>query len=120
VDHSGRKILNRVGNTDRGTKRRFSESETRPQLLPSPQQGEEPREVAAVEDETTFLHRDTTTKRQLHCNENHIYVFLFWELRGVSPNFHIHVSVSDLYIFPEMVHIFSCSRIGRSIMGIYK
>jgi hypothetical protein len=23
---------------------------------------------------------------------------LFWELRGLSPNFHIHVSVSDLYI----------------------
>jgi hypothetical protein len=34
----------------------------------------------------------------LHCKENPIYVFLFWELRGLSPNFHIHVSVSDLYI----------------------
>jgi hypothetical protein len=34
----------------------------------------------------------------LHCNENAIYIFLFWELRGLSPNFHIHVSVSDLYI----------------------
>ncbi len=33
-----------------------------------------------------------------HCNENPIYVFLFWELRGLSPNFHIHVSVSDLYM----------------------
>jgi hypothetical protein len=33
----------------------------------------------------------------VHCNENPIYVFLFWELRGLSPNFHIHVSVSDLY-----------------------
>ncbi len=32
-----------------------------------------------------------------HCNENPIYVFLFWELRGPSPNFHIHVFVSDLY-----------------------
>ncbi len=31
----------------------------------------------------------------LHCKEN---VFLFWEFRGLSPNFHIHVSVSDLYI----------------------
>jgi hypothetical protein len=30
----------------------------------------------------------------VHCNENPIYVFLFWELRGLSPN----VSVSDLYI----------------------
>jgi hypothetical protein len=34
----------------------------------------------------------------MHCNENPIYVFLFWELHGLSPNFHIHVSVSDLYI----------------------
>jgi hypothetical protein len=34
----------------------------------------------------------------LHCNENPIYAFLFWELRSLSPSFHIHVSVSDLYI----------------------
>ncbi len=34
----------------------------------------------------------------MHCNENHIYVFLFWELCGLSTNFHIHVSVSYLYI----------------------
>ncbi len=33
-----------------------------------------------------------------HCKDNSIYVFLFWELRGLSPNFHIHVSVRDLYI----------------------
>jgi hypothetical protein len=26
------------------------------------------------------------------------FVFLFWELRSLSPNFHIHVSVRDLYI----------------------
>ncbi len=35
--------------------------------------------------------------RQVHCNKNPIYVFLFWELRGLSPNFYVHVSVSDLY-----------------------
>ncbi len=29
-----------------------------------------------------------------HCKENPIYVFLFWELRGLSPNSHIYVSVS--------------------------
>jgi hypothetical protein len=28
---------------------------------------------------------------------------LFWELRDLSPNFHIHVSVSDI---PGSVHIF--------------
>jgi hypothetical protein len=35
----------------------------------------------------------------VHCNENFIYVFLFLQLRGFSPNFHIHVSVSDLYVY---------------------
>jgi hypothetical protein len=47
--------------------------------------------------------------RQLHCNENPIYVFLFWELRGLSPNFHIHESVSDLYI-PRIGPHISCKQ----------
>jgi hypothetical protein len=34
----------------------------------------------------------------MHCNSNPINIFLIWELRGLSPNFHIDVSVSDLYI----------------------
>jgi hypothetical protein len=34
-----------------------------------------------------------------HCNENPIYEFLSWELRGLSPNFHIHVSVSYSTVF---------------------
>jgi hypothetical protein len=33
--------------------------------------------------------------RYKHCNENSIHVFLFWELRGLSPNYHIHLAVSD-------------------------
>jgi hypothetical protein len=33
-----------------------------------------------------------------HCNENPIYVFPEKELCGLSPNFHIYVSVSNLYI----------------------
>ncbi len=41
---------------------------------------------------------NTVAHRSLHCKENSIYVFLFWELRGLSSNFHIHVSVGDLYI----------------------
>ncbi len=53
-----------------------------------------------------------------HCNENPIKVFLFWELRGLSRNFHIHVSVSN-YLFPGSVHIFDCSKIDRPILEKY-
>ncbi len=34
----------------------------------------------------------------MHCKEIWICVFPEKELRGLSPSFHIHVSVSDLYI----------------------
>jgi hypothetical protein len=40
------------------------------------------------------------------CNENPIYVFPEKELRGLRPKFHIHVSVSDLYIPRISQHIF--------------
>ncbi len=50
---------------------------------------------------------------ETHCNESSIYVFPEKELRGISPNFHIQVSASYLYIY-----IFSCSRIGKPILGI--
>ncbi len=35
-----------------------------------------------------------------HCKENPIYVFLFWELRGLSPNFHIsgNIYIAHRYI----------------------
>jgi hypothetical protein len=56
---------------------------------------------------------------RVHCNENPIYVFPFWESCGLSPNFHIHVSVSYLYVPRISPHI-SCSRIGRSRVEIYK
>ncbi len=61
----------------------------------------------------------STTISFLHCNENPIYVFLFLELRGLCPNFNIDVSLRDLY-FPRIGPHLSCSRIGRSIVGIYK
>ncbi len=66
--------------------------------------------------ERTKLHHQVW---YLHCNENPIYVFLFWELQGLSPNFHIYVSVSDFYI-PRMDPQISWSKIGRSIVGINK
>ncbi len=43
--------------------------------------------------------------------ENPIYVLPEKKLRGLSPNFHSHVSVSDLY-FPKIGNLSSCSRIG--------
>ncbi len=41
-----------------------------------------------------------------HCNENPNYVFQEKEFGGLSPNFYIHVSVSDLYIPRIGPHIF--------------
>ena len=55
----------------------------------------------------------------LHYKEISIYVFPEKELRGLSPNFHIHVSVSDLYIttigWPILV-----KENMWPILGIYK
>ena len=61
----------------------------------------------------------SSLKKGLALQRKSIYLFLFWELRGHSPNFHIQVSVSDLHILRIGPHI-SCSRIGRSMGGIYK
>ncbi len=44
--------------------------------------------------------------KRAHCNENPIYVFLFWELIGLGPNSHI-------YIFPEPVHIFPAAELAE-------
>ncbi len=41
-----------------------------------------------------------------HCNENPISIFPEKELCGLSPHFHIHVFVSDLYISRNGSHIF--------------
>jgi hypothetical protein len=57
----------------------------------------------------------------VHCTEDPIDVFPEMKLRGLVPNFHILVSVSDLYIPTKTrsVHLFCCSKIGRPILGIY-
>jgi hypothetical protein len=51
--------------------------------------------------------------------ENWKQIFPEKELRGHSPNFHIHVSVRDLYI-PMIVLPILLQEICGSIMGIYK
>jgi hypothetical protein len=58
-------------------------------------------------------------ERRTHCNENPIYVFPEKELRASVP-FVAFMCLSAIYIFPVSVQIFSCSRIGRPIGGIYK
>ncbi len=53
----------------------------------------------------------------LTLHENLSYVFLFWELHCLSANFHIYVSVSDLYM--PRIGLHSCSRIDRPILEIH-
>ncbi len=43
---------------------------------------------------------------RVHCSENPNYVFPEKKLRDFSPNFHLNVSVSDLYIPRIGPHIF--------------
>jgi hypothetical protein len=47
-----------------------------------------------------FLHsmKDNLKGRCLHCKEHPIYVLPEIKLRGLSPNFNIHISENDLYI----------------------
>jgi hypothetical protein len=51
--------------------------------------------------------------------ENSKQIFPEQELRGHSPNFHIHVSVSDLYISMTDLPVF-LQEIPVPILGIYK
>jgi hypothetical protein len=45
----------------------------------------------------------------MHCKEDPIYVFPEMKLRGLVPNVHIHVSISDLCM--KSVHLFCCSKL---------
>jgi hypothetical protein len=56
----------------------------------------------------------------MHCKEISMYVFPEKELRGLSPNFHIHVPVSDLYILTICPHILlQQNRQTDRVKGIY-
>jgi len=68
-----------------------------------------------------FMHSFSCNQNQNHAlqrtnTENSEQIFQEKELRGLSPSFHILVSVSDLYI-PRIDPHISCSRTGRSIVG---
>jgi hypothetical protein len=58
----------------------------------------------------------------MHCtenSENSKQIFPDMKLRGLVPNFYIHVSASDLYI-PTIGPQTQYSKIGGPIVGIYK
>jgi hypothetical protein len=66
------------------------------------------------------LVRSLATRAQQRKNaENLKQIFPEKEYRGLSPNFHIHVSVSELYI-PTMGLPFLLEEICGPILGIYK
>jgi hypothetical protein len=56
---------------------------------------------------------------QMHCTENSNQIFPKMKLCGLVPNFHIHVSVGDLYI-PTIGPQTQYSEIGGPIVRIYK
>jgi hypothetical protein len=61
--------------------------------------------------------KDGTLQRQN--TEISKQIFPEKEYRGLSPNFHIHMSVSDLYI-PTISMPFLLEEICRPILGLYK
>jgi hypothetical protein len=52
----------------------------------------------------------STPALQTTNTENSEQIFLEKELRGHSPNFHIHVCVWAIYIFPQSICIFCCRK----------
>jgi hypothetical protein len=60
----------------------------------------------------------------VHCKDKipkfrNIYIFSEKEYRGLGPNFHIHASVSDLYI-PTVGLPILLEEICTPILGLYK
>jgi hypothetical protein len=61
---------------------------------------------------------------QVHCKEDpnySTYVFPEMKLRGIGPNFHIHVSLSDFYISTIGSPILQQQKQGRAVsfLGIF-
>ncbi len=66
-----------------------------------------------------LLRRKKEGALQMHCTENLKQIFPEMKLRGLVPNFYVHVSVSDLYISmigPQMQY----RKTGGPIVGLYK
>jgi hypothetical protein len=54
----------------------------------------------------------------MHCTKDSKQIFPEMKLRGLVPNFQVHVSVSDLYI-PSLDPQTQYRKIGGPIVGIY-
>jgi hypothetical protein len=67
----------------------------------------------------TKVYHEQFTALQRQNAENLKQIFPEKEYRGLSPNFHIHVSVSELYI-PTMGLPVLLEEICSLILGIYK
>ncbi len=55
----------------------------------------------------------------IHCKENPIYIFLFWELCSLSHD-STFMCLWAIYIFPGLVNIFPWSRFCGPILEIYE
>jgi hypothetical protein len=66
-----------------------------------------------------YASSNTLATLQRHNTENSKQIFPEKELRGLSSNFHIHVSVSDFYI-PTIGLPIPLRKICGPIRGIYK
>ncbi len=75
----------------------------------------------------TNLSKDKRTRKlgvpllQMHCRYRKLgKKFPERKLRGLNPNFYLHISVSDFYCtFRRSACLFRCSNIGGPILGIY-
>jgi hypothetical protein len=64
------------------------------------------------------LHTTNNIALQMHCTENSKQKLPEKKLRGLVPNFYIHIYVSDLYI-PRIGQQTQYSKISGPIVGIY-
>jgi hypothetical protein len=71
------------------------------------------------ERKATEMKRGDTYTLQRQYNKNSKQIFPEMKLRILSPYSCIHVSVSE-YIFPQLVCLFCCRKIGGLIMELYK
>ncbi len=52
----------------------------------------------------------------MHCTENSKQIFPEMNFFGLVPNFYIHLSVGDLYMYSQIVYQTQYSKIGRLIV----